>query len=139
MKACRVTGCPKTDGKGGDGYCSLHWARVKRWGSPGPVGHVRPPGRSTAERIYSRLIEVGECWVWTGAPRNGYGAVGMGQSVIYVHRWVYEDMVGEIPEGLVIDHSCLNRLCANPAHLEPVTRAINNARGGLTSGERRVA
>ena len=117
----------------------MHWQRIKRTGSAGHATLYRDPSRTDAERIYPRIVESDGCWIWTGAIRNGYGAVGIGRHVEYVHRWVYQDLVGEIPDGLVIDHLCVNRACANPEHLEPVTRAVNNARGGLTQGTRKVA
>jgi hypothetical protein len=139
MKSCRVPGCTQAYGKGAQGYCAMHSRRIARTGSVGPLGYLRPPDRSTAERVYSRLSLDGDCWNWTGATRNGYGAFGVDGRVEYVHRWVYEDMVGPLPDGLVIDHLCINRLCANPYHLDVVTRAVNNARGGLRSGSRRVA
>ena len=37
-----------------------------------------------------------------------------------------------MPEGLVIDHKCRNRLCCNPDHLEAVTQAVNVQRGKQT-------
>ena len=46
-----------------------------------------------------------------------------------LHRAIYEKFVGPIPDGLTIDHLCRNRLCVNPAHLEPVTLAANVLRG----------
>ena len=58
------------------------------------------------------------------------------------HRVVYEEYVGQIPEGLQLDHlchtfdkdctgghSCPHRRCVNPAHLEPVTHRENALRG----------
>jgi hypothetical protein len=137
MMRCKVPGCEDETSKGGWGYCGRHYGRVKRTGTPGPSGYVRDPARTTAERIYPRLEQKGDCWIWTGARRNGYGAVGIGKKVAYVHRWVYEDMVGEIPDGLVLDHLCVERACANPSHVEPVTRAVNNERGGDSRGLRR--
>lgn len=46
-----------------------------------------------------------------------------------LHREMYISLVGEIPEGLVLDHLCRNRCCINVEHLEPVTNAINIDRG----------
>lgn len=68
------------------------------------------------------------CWEFQGALRNGYGAVGEGLKVKYVHRITYEHTRGPIPEGLIVDHLCMNRRCCNPDHLEAITRAENNMR-----------
>lgn len=63
------------------------------------------------------------CWFWLGATNcDGYGVVGPG---VMTHRLAYELMVGDIPEGLELDHLCRNRACANPHHLEPVCHAEN--------------
>lgn len=74
-----------------------------------------------------------KCWLWLGALRpNGYGAVNRGrggEGMVYVHRAVYEALVGEISTGLVLDHLCRIRNCVNPAHLEPVTQGENVMRG----------
>lgn len=34
-----------------------------------------------------------------------------------------------IPAGMHLDHTCRNRGCVNPAHLEPVTQRENTLRG----------
>lgn len=70
------------------------------------------------------------CWVWTAnIAGKGYGRMALNGKDYYAHRFSYETYVGEIPDGLVIDHLCRNRLCVNPDHLEPVTNKENLLRG----------
>jgi len=72
----------------------------------------------------------GGCWVWTGyISDNGYGRVGMGGGLRYVHRLFYELSVGPIPEGAVIDHLCRTRNCVNHLHMDVVTRGENVLHG----------
>jgi hypothetical protein len=87
------------------------------------------------DRVVKHLDMTGDCWVWTGATLpNGYGLVGNGRTReegsrnSYVHRAVYEAVVGPIPDGLTIDHLCFTRACVNPDHLEVVTRSENISR-----------
>lgn len=82
------------------------------------------------DRVMAKVVTTGDCWVWTGytAP-NGYGFIrdarkrtrsgATGQSL--VHRVMYEYAVGPIPEGAHVHHTCANRTCVNPAHLEAAT------------------
>jgi hypothetical protein len=100
------------------------------------VGKHHHSGRSLPmwERAVIRLSvdATTGCWVWQGARTDeGYGSLGIHDTTrtVRVHRWMYEQLVGPIPRGLVIDHLCRNRACANPRHLEPVTRRINTLRG----------
>lgn len=70
------------------------------------------------------------CWLWIGAhASNGYGVFGSRWHRGYAHRLAWELFHGPIPAGLQIDHLCRVRSCVNPAHLEPVTQAVNKARG----------
>ena len=86
--------------------------------------------RRTDEYIYDRIEVAGDCWLWTGPPdRYGYGTLTRNNRNIKVHRWVYENLVGDIGADLTIDHLCRVRLCVNPDHLEPVTNAENLRRG----------
>lgn len=72
----------------------------------------------------------GDCWIWTGSrTRNGYGQLGIHGARYMAHRAFYMYFVGEIPEGLDLDHLCRNRACVNPWHLDPVTRSVNLLRG----------
>lgn len=63
------------------------------------------------------------CWIWLrGTTENGYGVLAVdGRKRVKAHRWVYEQEVGPIPEGMALHHKCENPRCVNPAHLEPIT------------------
>lgn len=71
------------------------------------------------------------CIEWKQTPTtNGYGRFFFnGKTEKRAHRVAWEFFVGEIPEGLVIDHLCHNRICVNTLHLEPVTTKENVRRG----------
>lgn len=86
----------------------------------------RPHGPTFEELIEARFQRSDGCWLWTGAMQpSGYGTF-RGRAA---HRITYELFVGPIPENLTIDHLCRVRSCVNPAHLEPVTIAVNVMRG----------
>lgn len=71
------------------------------------------------------------CWLWLGkvAKDTGYGKASFRGREILAHRLFYGTLVGPIPRGLTLDHLCRVRSCVNPAHTEPVTRAVNVMRG----------
>ena len=80
------------------------------------------------ERFFSKVSVTPTCWNWTAETRNGYGQFWNGARLVNAHRWSYQVMLGDIPDGLHIDHLCGNRGCVNPFHLEPVKQAENNRR-----------
>ena len=86
------------------------------WNRSGPDFHVDESG----------------CWIWQGhIGANGYGYGHFAGSREVAHRGMYEQAVGDIPEGMQLDHLCGNRACVNPDHLEPVTPGENTRRGSL--------
>ena len=92
----------------------------------GPNAMVRP---ATTERFWAKVNKTETCWLWMATTNpKGYGRFRDGKAVS-AHRWAYEQVAGPIPEGLQLDHLCRVRNCVNPAHLEPVTGAVNQKRG----------
>lgn len=56
---------------------------------------------------------------------NGYASFRVGGVTKTVHRFVCEAAHGAPPAGHDAAHRCLNRRCANPAHLRWTTRLEN--------------
>lgn len=52
-----------------------------------------------------------------------------------VHRIAYEKAYGPIPQGMTIDHLCLNKECVEPTHLELVSQRTNILRANGTGGQ----
>jgi len=59
---------------------------------------------------------------------DGYGRFTAGGKQDYVHREALKASGGYIPEGMTVDHWCLNRACWNPSHLDVVSREENTRR-----------
>ena len=111
--------------------CRKHYAAALKSGDLPPLVQVGLE-QTDEERFFSRVEQDGNgCWVWTGAKSDtGYGSWHPRDGgAANAHRWSYEFLIAEIPQGLVIDHLCRNRACVNPWHLEPVTNRVNIARG----------
>jgi|ERR1043165_4266747 hypothetical protein len=70
------------------------------------------------------------CWPWNGARRDtGYGVMKRNGVTVMAHRIAVVVHTGrDIPEGFVVDHTCFNKACCNPAHLQVITQSENISR-----------
>lgn len=87
-----------------------------------------------ADRFWSKVEYVDDpfgCMLW-GAYRDprGYGRFNISDRVpMLAHRVSWLLMVGEIPDGLPLDHLCRVPSCVSWLHLDPVTPRENTLRG----------
>lgn len=107
--------------------CLMHYRRWRRTGEP--------LGLTVMQQFFLHVAEDNDtgCWLWN-VPRDGFYAqfTENGRNHL-AHRWLYERMVAEIPDGLTIDHLCRRPSCVNPWHMEPVPLVLNIARGDSPS------
>lgn len=90
------------------------------------------PARIMA-KLMSRVRHEGECWLWTGPTSGGgrgggYGRMSLDGQTVATHRVMATLIFGYIPGNKQVDHTCGNRLCLNPDHLEIVTHKENQRR-----------
>lgn len=150
MTTCSIEGCEKSVFS--RTWCTTHWGRWQRMGDPvatkrslgiPAAGWVPPLEHVLANARHVPSLLGTDCWIRDRCVnRNGYTTVRVAHVDRPTHRFVYEQLVGPIPEGLDLDHvchgadetcdrgvACPHRRCVNPAHLEPVTHRENMLRG----------
>lgn len=122
---CTIEGCSRPHAA--RGLCRMHYTRHRKHGDV-------TRGKTTAsERFWAKVEKTSGCWYWRGAVAGRYGRFWVGSTrsdgrLLQAHRFAYELLIGPIPPELTIDHLCLNKLCVNPDHMEPVTGAENTRR-----------
>lgn len=86
-----------------------------------------------AARFASKTERDNDCLLWTGPlDRDGYGGFYLRGATRRAHRVAWFDANGEVPEDFVVNHTCRQRSCVNPQHLQVIT-ATENAMKDSTS------
>jgi hypothetical protein len=86
-----------------------------------PTRYVRGHG-TRRPRTWTIDPDTG-CWNWDGGVLRGRGLLFVGGRQVYAYRHVYEQTHGPLAEDIRLHHRCENKLCVNPAHLEPMTQS----------------
>lgn len=113
--------------------------KCRRCDQPGGKGQQGYCGPSC--RFWDKVAVTPACWLWLGAQhtKKGYGRFDANGKRYVAHRFAWEVTGGMIPDGMQLDHLCLNKMCVNPDHCEAITDEEHGRRSGRMSGEARRA
>lgn len=118
MTTCSVRACGKPVKVKSTGECSRHYAQRRLYGEyhNRPTGVVAVPAY---ERVLAHVEQQGECLIYTGAPHTRRPTVTVRRGLVQaVYRVVYEALVGPIPDGFDLHHTCERPRCVFLGHLE---------------------
>jgi hypothetical protein len=79
------------------------------------------PTKAEIKRFNSKWTKKGDCHIWLGyKDKDGYGRILFRRGQRRAHR-VSLFLAGRpIQEGFIVNHTCGNRDCVNPQHLQAI-------------------
>lgn len=125
MQACSVPDCKDTF-RMRRGLCNKHYLKLRRRGDP--QIELRPASSDSILVSLAKRLELKSsgCIEWVGHKHcQGYGRLMHQGKMWLAHRLVYTLLLGDIPQGLELLHSCDNPACCNVNHLRPGTHLDN--------------
>jgi hypothetical protein len=73
----------------------------------------------TESEFWSNVNKTETCWLWLGPPNSaGYGSVNFGGRVRGAHVVAFVLTKNDSVSGYDVHHTCENKMCVNPEHLE---------------------
>lgn len=86
--------------------------------------------------INAKIEMTDTCWVWQGTINNNadprYTTSRKNKNInIQIRRYIYETLIGKIPEDRVVKPDCGNGRCVNPEHtrVDTMSKHIRNGVG----------
>ncbi|GAA0721572.1 HNH endonuclease signature motif containing protein [Dokdonella soli] len=78
--------------------------------------------------VLKPLVKLGrdpaDCWTWlANVDVGGVASKQFGGKRMPARRWMWAQLFGPIPDGLVVTTACGSKTCVNPHHLRACTQA----------------
>ena len=84
FRTCSIEDCEKKhDARG---LCAMHRMRLTKTGSTDDP----PPPPTPEQRFWVKVEKTESCWLWTAGQIKGYGEFRHNGTVVYAHRYAYE-------------------------------------------------